>query len=265
MKLGVNIDHIATIRQARKTFEPDPVRAAVMAELAGADSIVIHLREDRRHINDNDVQRLKKAVKTRFNLEMSIAPEIVEIACLTKPHQATLVPEKREELTTEGGLDIITNKNRVKKAEEKIQEKNETELNKPKEENQIENLPEREKIEEKLEESKEEKAEKAEYSDIDEDSGEEDLEQLPEEEKEKEKEKAAEGGKGKRKIFKLGIIGLAVLMVLGGGFFGWRVFSKKGGNYHNLSFSKNPVIDITINNQLNNYLNFIKIKGFKNS
>jgi len=115
-KLGVNIDHVATLRQQRRGKFPDPVYAAGICEAAGCNSIVAHLREDRRHINDNDVQRLKKAVKTRFNLEMSIAPEIVEIACRIKPRQVTLVPEKREELTTEGGLDIITNKNRVKKA-----------------------------------------------------------------------------------------------------------------------------------------------------
>lgn len=114
-KLGVNIDHVATLRQQRRGKFPDPVYAAGISEAAGCNSIVAHLREDRRHINDNDVKRLKKAVKTRFNLEMSIAPEIVEIACFLKPHQATLVPERRQELTTEGGLDIITNRNRVKR------------------------------------------------------------------------------------------------------------------------------------------------------
>ena len=115
-KLGVNVDHIATLRQARKGKFPDPVYAAGLCEAAGCDSIVAHLREDRRHINDNDVKRLRKAVKTRFNLEMAIASEIVEIACRVKPDQATLVPEKREELTTEGGLDIAANKNGLKRA-----------------------------------------------------------------------------------------------------------------------------------------------------
>jgi pyridoxine 5-phosphate synthase len=115
-KLGVNVDHIATLRQARRGKFPDPIFAAGICERAGCDSIVAHLREDRRHINDNDVKRLKKEAKTRFNLEMSIAPAIVEIACRVKPHQATLVPERRQELTTEGGLDIAENKNRIKKA-----------------------------------------------------------------------------------------------------------------------------------------------------
>lgn len=115
-KLGVNVDHIATLRQARRGKFPDPVFAAGICERAGCDSIVAHLREDRRHINDSDVKRFKKEVKTRFNLEMSIAPAIVEIACRVKPHQATLVPERRQELTTEGGLDIAANKSRIKKA-----------------------------------------------------------------------------------------------------------------------------------------------------
>lgn len=115
-KLGVNVDHIATLRQARQGKFPDPVFAAGICERAGCDSIVAHLREDRRHINDSDVKRFKKEVKTRFNLEMSIAPAIVEIACRVKPHQATLVPERRQELTTEGGLDIAANKSRIKEA-----------------------------------------------------------------------------------------------------------------------------------------------------
>lgn len=115
-KLGVNVDHIATLRQARRGKFPDPVIAAAICERAGCDSIVAHLREDRRHINDSDVKRLRKEVKTRFNLEMSIAPRIVGIACQVRPHQATLVPERRRELTTEGGLDIAAHKNRIKKA-----------------------------------------------------------------------------------------------------------------------------------------------------
>jgi len=115
MRLGVNIDHVATIREARGGIEPEPAFAAVLAESSGADAIVAHLREDRRHINDQDVFILKGIVKTRFNLEMSIAPEIVKIASGVKPDQATLVPEKRQELTTEGGLDCISNQDRIKK------------------------------------------------------------------------------------------------------------------------------------------------------
>ncbi|MEK7297344.1 MAG: pyridoxine 5'-phosphate synthase [Planctomycetota bacterium] len=110
MKLGVNIDHVATVRQARKTFEPDPVTAAAFATLGGADVITVHLREDRRHIQDRDVQLLKETVFTKLNLEMSIAPEIVDIALKIKPEQVTLVPEKRHEVTTEGGLDVVSQK-----------------------------------------------------------------------------------------------------------------------------------------------------------
>ena len=109
LELGVNIDHIATIRQARKTYEPDPVTAAAMAELGGADCITVHLREDRRHIIDRDVRLLADTVNIKLNLEMSIANDIVDIACQTKPNQVTLVPEKREEVTTEGGLDVAGN------------------------------------------------------------------------------------------------------------------------------------------------------------
>lgn len=114
-KLGVNVDHIATLRQARRSQAPDPVIAACICEAAGCDSIVAHLREDRRHINDSDVKRLKRTVRTRFNLEMSIAPDIVKIASLLRPHQATLVPERREELTTEGGLDTVANRLKLKR------------------------------------------------------------------------------------------------------------------------------------------------------
>lgn len=106
VELGVNIDHVATLRQARQTYEPDPVWAAAEAELGGADGITIHLREDRRHINDRDVQILRKTVQCKLNLEMSLTPEIVDIAVRTRPEQATLVPERREEVTTEGGLDL---------------------------------------------------------------------------------------------------------------------------------------------------------------
>ena len=114
IKLGVNIDHIATLREARKTYEPDPVEAAKICEEAGCDSIVCHLREDRRHIKDSDVVRLRKSVRTRLNLEMSVAKEIVAFACKIRPDQATLVPEKRQEITTEGGLDVKKNIGSVK-------------------------------------------------------------------------------------------------------------------------------------------------------
>jgi pyridoxine 5-phosphate synthase len=113
IELGVNIDHVATLRQARRTYEPDPVWAAVEAELGGADGITVHLREDRRHINDRDVQVLRQTVQCKLNLEMSLAAEIVEIAVCTVPAQATLVPERREEITTEGGLDLMHEPDRV--------------------------------------------------------------------------------------------------------------------------------------------------------
>ena len=105
-KLGVNIDHVATVRQARRTFEPDPVTAAALATLGGAEVITAHLREDRRHINDRDLRLLRETVFTKLNLEMACVPEIVSIALKTRPEQVTLVPEKRAEVTTEGGLDV---------------------------------------------------------------------------------------------------------------------------------------------------------------
>jgi pyridoxine 5-phosphate synthase len=111
--LGVNIDHVATVRQARRTNEPDPVWAATLAELGGADGITIHLREDRRHIQDRDLRVLRETVTVKLNLELACAPEVVGIACQYKPHQATLVPEKREEVTTEGGLDLLAQQQRV--------------------------------------------------------------------------------------------------------------------------------------------------------
>ena len=120
--LGVNIDHVATIRQARRTIEPDPVWAAALAELGGAHGITIHLREDRRHIQDRDVRVLRETVQVKLNLEMATADEIVQIAINTKPHQATLVPEKREEVTTEGGLDVIANRARVKDVVRRLQD-----------------------------------------------------------------------------------------------------------------------------------------------
>jgi pyridoxine 5-phosphate synthase len=107
-KLSVNIDHIATIRQARKGVEPDPIAAAVIAELAGADGIIAHLREDRRHIQDRDLRLLREIVQTKLNLEMAATEEMQRIAIDTKPNIATLVPEKREELTTEGGLEVAS-------------------------------------------------------------------------------------------------------------------------------------------------------------
>ncbi len=107
--LGVNIDHIANVRQARKTVEPDPVQFAFLAELGGADSITVHLREDRRHIQDRDLVLLKKTVKTKLNLEMAATKEMLKIAREINPDYVTLVPEKREEVTTEGGLDISSN------------------------------------------------------------------------------------------------------------------------------------------------------------
>jgi pyridoxine 5-phosphate synthase len=108
--LGVNIDHVATIRQARRTVEPDPVWAAALAELGGADAITVHLREDRRHIQDRDLEVLRRTVQVKLNLECAIAPEMIDIACRVRPCQVTLVPERREEVTTEGGLDVVTHK-----------------------------------------------------------------------------------------------------------------------------------------------------------
>jgi pyridoxine 5-phosphate synthase len=119
-ELGVNIDHVATIRQARKTYEPDPVAAAALCELAGADAITIHLREDRRHIQDRDVRVLRETVTIKLNLELSVADEIVGIACQIKPEQATVVPERREEVTTEGGLDVAAHRAATAKAIERL-------------------------------------------------------------------------------------------------------------------------------------------------
>ena len=113
-RLGVNIDHVATVRQARRTDEPDPIWAAAEAELGGADCITFHLREDRRHINDRDARLLKETVGVKLNMEMSIAPEIVDIAMGLKPTQVSLVPERREELTTEGGLDVVGLRDRIR-------------------------------------------------------------------------------------------------------------------------------------------------------
>lgn len=112
--LGVNIDHVATVRQARKTTYPDPVEAARLAERGGADGITVHLREDRRHINDHDVERLRSAVKTKLNLEMAATPEMRDKALQIRPEDACVVPERREELTTEGGLDVGAQKDSLR-------------------------------------------------------------------------------------------------------------------------------------------------------
>jgi pyridoxine 5-phosphate synthase len=112
-ELMVNIDHVATLRQARGTYFPDPVYAAGISEMAGASGIIVHLREDRRHINDRDLRVLKETVRTKLNLEMAAMSEMVEIAITTKPHMVTIVPEKRQELTTEGGLDVVGLKGRL--------------------------------------------------------------------------------------------------------------------------------------------------------
>ncbi|MDJ0687698.1 MAG: pyridoxine 5'-phosphate synthase [Xenococcaceae cyanobacterium MO_188.B32] len=121
LTLGVNIDHVATIRQARRTVEPDPVAAAVLAELAGADGITVHLREDRRHIQDRDVRLLRQTVRTHLNLEMAPTEEMVNIALEIKPDYVTLVPEKREEVTTEGGIDIVSNFDRFSEVVKQLQ------------------------------------------------------------------------------------------------------------------------------------------------
>jgi pyridoxine 5-phosphate synthase len=115
VRLGVNVDHIATLREARKAAEPDPVAAALLAELAGADGVTVHLRGDRRHIQDRDLEVLRRSVRTRLNLEMAASPAMVTLASAVKPDHATLVPERREELTTEGGLDVMLNHNLVRK------------------------------------------------------------------------------------------------------------------------------------------------------
>jgi pyridoxine 5-phosphate synthase len=122
MRLCINIDHIATLRQARRESEPDPVTAAAICELAGADGIVCHLREDRRHIIDRDVNLLKETVRTKLDLEMAATDEMVKIACALKPDMVTLVPEKREEITTEGGLDLAAGELKISNAINKLKE-----------------------------------------------------------------------------------------------------------------------------------------------
>jgi pyridoxine 5-phosphate synthase len=117
----VNVDHVATVRQARGGNEPDPVVAAALAEMAGCNGVIVHLREDRRHIQDRDLELLRKTVKTKLNLEMASVPEMVRIAQKIKPDMATLVPEKRRELTTEGGLDVLANRKPVKRSVKELQ------------------------------------------------------------------------------------------------------------------------------------------------
>lgn len=120
--LGVNVDHVATVRQARRTFEPDPVMAASLAIIGGADGITVHLREDRRHIQDRDLRILREIVPCELNLEMAATEEMIKIALITKPDMVTLVPEKREELTTEGGLNVIEFKEKIRDAIKRLKE-----------------------------------------------------------------------------------------------------------------------------------------------
>jgi len=122
VRLGVNIDHVATLRQARRAPEPDPIQAAVLAELGGADGITVHLRADRRHIQDRDVEILRQVVKTRLNVETAATQEMMRIALTVKPNQVTLVPERREEVTTEGGLDVVLNSVQLRPVVRTLQE-----------------------------------------------------------------------------------------------------------------------------------------------
>ena len=122
IELGINIDHVATVRQARRAPYPDPVHAALLAEQAGADNITLHLREDRRHIQDRDVHALRPLLQTRMNLEMGLTPEMVDIAVGVRPQDCCLVPEKRQEITTEGGLDVVGNFDQVKNAVTKLRD-----------------------------------------------------------------------------------------------------------------------------------------------
>ncbi|MCS7168281.1 MAG: pyridoxine 5'-phosphate synthase [Gemmatales bacterium] len=123
IRLGVNVDHVATVRQARRAREPDPVWAAMEAQLGGADGITVHLREDRRHIQERDVRLLRELVAVRLNLEMSLAEDIVRFACEVCPDEATIVPERRQELTTEGGLDVVGHEDRVQQVVKRLRER----------------------------------------------------------------------------------------------------------------------------------------------
>ena len=123
IRLGVNVDHVATVRQARKVEVPDPVEAALLAEKAGADGITVHLREDRRHIQERDVERMRQRLTTKLNLEMAVTPAMVALAEKLRPNDACFVPEKREELTTEGGLDVLANKQKILEAIKRLQDR----------------------------------------------------------------------------------------------------------------------------------------------
>jgi pyridoxine 5-phosphate synthase len=123
IRLGVNVDHVATVRQARKVEAPDPVEAALLAEKAGADGITVHLREDRRHIQERDVELMRQRLKTKLNLEMAVTPAMVALAEKLRPDDACFVPEKREELTTEGGLDVLANKQKILEAVKRLQDR----------------------------------------------------------------------------------------------------------------------------------------------
>ena len=121
IRLGVNVDHVATVRQARRIDVPDPVEAALLAEIAGADGITVHLREDRRHIQERDVQLLRERLQTKLNLEMAVTPAMLMFAEKVRPDDACFVPEKREELTTEGGLDVISHRQKIREATQRLQ------------------------------------------------------------------------------------------------------------------------------------------------
>src|ERR671917_215962 len=121
IRLGINVDHVATVRQARRADVPDPVEAALLAEAAGADGITVHLREDRRHIQERDVQLMRRRVQTKLNLEMAVTPAMVAFAENLRPDDACFVPEKREELTTEGGLDVVSRRQKIGEAAQRLQ------------------------------------------------------------------------------------------------------------------------------------------------
>ena len=123
IRLGVNVDHVATVRQARRAQVPDPVEAALLAEKAGADGITVHLREDRRHIQERDVELLRERLKTKLNLEMAVTPAMVAFAETLRPDDACFVPEKREELTTEGGLDIVAHRRKIQDSVKRLQDR----------------------------------------------------------------------------------------------------------------------------------------------
>lgn len=123
LRLGVNVDHVATLRQARKSDVPDPVEAALLAERGGADGITVHLREDRRHIQERDVELLRERLSTKVNLEMAVTPEMVRLAEKLHPDDACFVPERREELTTEGGLDVVAHRDKIEQAVKRLEER----------------------------------------------------------------------------------------------------------------------------------------------